>query len=106
MNARKTKTMIVSMSRTMHPLSPASIIGETVLKESDFLVILGVIFNSKMTFEKHYRSVSRSAFQRLRILRKSWLVSHEKNIKPSIARTQPVENPLPQNVGSIIKDLQ
>ena len=28
-------------------------IGGTVLKESDDLVILGVTFNSKMTFEKH-----------------------------------------------------
>ena len=36
-----------------------------MLKESDDLVILGVIFDSKMTFEKHLRSVSRAASQRL-----------------------------------------
>ena len=30
-----------------------------MLKESDDLVILGVTFDSKMTFEKHLRSVSR-----------------------------------------------
>ena len=71
MNASKTKTMIVSRSRTMHPQSPALTIGETALKESDDHVILGVTFDSKMTFEKHLRSVSRPASQRLGILRKS-----------------------------------
>ena len=66
LNASKTKTMIVSRSRTMHP--PLNI-GGTVLKESDVLVFLGVTFDSKMTFEKHLRSVSRAASQRLGILR-------------------------------------
>ena len=47
------------------------------MKESDDLVILGVTFDSKMTFEKHLRSVSRVAFQRLGILRKSWQVFHD-----------------------------
>ena len=61
LNASKTKTMIVSRSRTMHPQPPALTIGGTVLKESDDLVILGVTFDSKMTFKKHFRSVSRAA---------------------------------------------
>ena len=34
-------------------------------------------FDSKMTFEKHLRSVSRAALQRLGILRKSWRVFHD-----------------------------
>ena len=50
LNASKTKAMIVSRSRTMYPQSPALTIGGTVLKESDDLVILGVTFDSKMTF--------------------------------------------------------
>ena len=49
--------MIVSKSRTMHPQSPPLTIGGTVLKESDDLVILGVTIDSKMTFEKHIRSI-------------------------------------------------
>ena len=65
LNASKTKTMIVSRSCTMHPQSPALNIGRTVLKESDDLGILGVTFDSKMTFEKHLNSVSRAASQRL-----------------------------------------
>ena len=56
----------------MHPESPPLTIGGTVLKESDDLVILGVTFDSKMTFEKRLCLVSRAASQRLDILRKSW----------------------------------
>ena len=61
LNASKTKTIIVSRSRTMHPQSSSLTIGGTVLKESDDLVILGVTFDSKMTFENHLRSVTRAA---------------------------------------------
>ena len=39
----------------------------TVLKESDNLVILGVTFDAKMTFEKNLHSVSRAAAQRLQV---------------------------------------
>ena len=53
LNASKTKTMMGSRSRTMHPQSPALTIVRTVLNKSDDLVILGVTFYSKMTFEKH-----------------------------------------------------
>ena len=56
----------------MHPQSPALTIGGTVVKEPDDLVILGVTFDSKMTFEKHLRSAFREASQRLGIWRKSW----------------------------------
>ena len=78
LNASKTKTMTVSRSRIMHPQSPPVTIDDTVLKESDDLDILGVTFDSKLTSEKHLRSVSRAASQRLGILRKSWLVFHDK----------------------------
>ena len=55
LNASKTKIMVISRSSTMHPKSHPLTIGGTVLKESDDLVILGVTFDSKMTFEKHLR---------------------------------------------------
>ena len=64
--------MIVTRSCTLHPQSPALTIGGTVPKKSDDLVILGVTFDSKMTFEKHLRSVSSAASERLGILSKSW----------------------------------
>ena len=78
LNASKTKSMKISRSRTMHPLSPPLTIVGIVLKESDDLVILGVTFDSKMTFEKYIRAVSRAASQRLGILRKSWRVFHDR----------------------------
>ena len=71
LNASKTKTMIVSRSGTMHLQPPSLTIGGTVLRESDNHVILGVLFDSKMTFEKHLRSVSRADSQRLGIVTKS-----------------------------------
>ena len=43
LNASKTRTRIVSRSRTMHPQLPTLTIGGTL---------------TKMTFEKHLRSVS------------------------------------------------
>ena len=55
-------------------------IGGTVLMESDDLVILGVTFDSKMTFPKHLHSVSRAGSQRLGILRKSWQVFQDRSL--------------------------
>ena len=70
LNESKTKTMIVSRSRTIHPQAPLLTIGRTVLKESDDFVIFGVTltFDSKLTFEMHLRLVSRAVSQRLGIL--------------------------------------
>ena len=61
----------------MHRQSPPLTIGGTVLKESDDLVILGVTFDSKLTFKKHFRLVSKAASEKLGILRKSWRVFHD-----------------------------
>ena len=76
-NASNTKTMIVSRSSTMHPQSPPLTIDGTVLKESDDLVILGVTFDSKITFESHLHLVSRATSHRLGILRMSYRVFHD-----------------------------
>ena len=52
----------------------------TVLKESADLVILGVTFDAKMTFEKYLCSVSSDAAQRLGIIRRSWQVFHDRSL--------------------------
>ena len=65
----------------MHHQSSPLTIGRTVLNESDDLDILGVTFDSKMAFEKHLRSVSRAASQRLGILRKSWRVFYDRSLR-------------------------
>ena len=79
MNAINTKTTIVSRSRTVRPQLTPLTLDETVLKESADLVILGVTFDAKMTFEKHLCSVSSSAAQRLGIIRKSWQEFHDRS---------------------------
>ena len=56
LNASKTKTMIVSRPRTVHLQLTSLTLDGTVLNESADLVILGVTFDAKMTFEKHLRS--------------------------------------------------
>ena len=80
LNASKSNPMIVSRSRTMQPRSPPLTIRGTVLKESDDLVILGVTLDSKMTFQKHLRLVSKVASQRLGILRKFWRVFRDRSL--------------------------
>jgi hypothetical protein len=80
LNASKTVTMIVSRSRTVLPPSPALVLDGVTLDESSDLVILGVTLDSKMTFEKHIRSVARAASQKLGIMRRSWCVFHDHSL--------------------------
>ena len=54
LNARKTKSVIISRSRTMHPQSPPLTTGRTVLKESDYLIIFGVTFDFKEPLRSIY----------------------------------------------------
>ena len=81
LNACKTKTMIVSRSRTVDlQLTPFTLDG-TVLKESaDLVTYVGVTFDVKMTFEKHLCTVSSAADQRLGIMRMSWQVFHGRSL--------------------------
>ena len=72
--------MIVSRSRRVHPPLTPSILDITVLKESADLVVLGVTFDAKMTFEKCLRSVSSATAQRPGIMRKFWQVFHDRSL--------------------------
>ena len=51
-----------------------------MLGESADLVILGVTFDAKMTFEMHLRSVSSAAAQMLGIMRKFCQVFHDRSL--------------------------
>ena len=79
LNVSKTKTMIVSRSRTVHPQLTSLTLDGTVLKKSADLVILGVTFDAKMTIEKHLHSVSSAASQKLGIMRNSWQEFHDRS---------------------------
>ena len=57
-----------------HNLSPLTLDGT--------VVVLGVTFDAKMTFEKHLPSVFRAAARRLGFMRKTCRVSHDRSLKP------------------------
>ena len=70
LNESMTKTLIIFRSETMHSESPSlTTIGGTVLKESNDPDIFRVTFDSKMTLEKHLRSVSEQLLKNLVSLR-------------------------------------
>ena len=71
LNPSKTKTLLVSRSRTEEPPHPLLRIGNSELAESDFLTILGVTFDSHLTFQKHLMNVSANAARKLGIIRKA-----------------------------------
>ena len=66
----KAKTMTISRSRTMLPSFPELTLNDIALKETYELIIFGVTFDPKLTFERHVRSVASSASQRIGILRR------------------------------------
>ena len=72
LNLSKTQSMIVSRSRTVFPPHPDLVVGSTSLNSCEFLKILGIMFDSKFTFERHIRSISFSVAQKIGLLRKSF----------------------------------
>ena len=61
LNVSKKKTIIVSWPSTIHSQSTPLTLDRTVLKESVDIVVLGVTFDEKMSFEKHLCSVFNAA---------------------------------------------
>ena len=76
LNPNKTQSMIVSRSRTVFPPHPDPLVGSTSLSSCDFLKILGVMCDSKFTFERHICSISSSVPQKigLPVLRKPFRI--------------------------------
>ena len=72
LNPRKTKSMIFSRSRTALPHHPDLYLGNTLIENAVALKLLGVLFDPKLTFESHLRTVASSISQKLGIMRKSW----------------------------------
>lgn len=71
LNAEKTKTMSISRSRTAFPRSPPLTIDNIILQDSTAFNILGVTIDSKLTFQRHVRSMSKSVSHKLGIMRKA-----------------------------------
>ena len=75
-NASETKKTIGHTQRI--PSHHHLLLAEVCCISQVTFLILQVIFDPKLNFEKHLRSVSRAASQRLGILRKSWLVLNDR----------------------------
>ena len=66
--------MLISRSRTVEPLFPNLVIDVSVVEMVSELKILGVILDSKLTFEKQSRAIAATASMRVGILRKTMSV--------------------------------
>ena len=73
-NPSKTRGMLISRSRTVEPLFPDLLIDGSVVEMVWELKILGVIIDSKLSFEKQVRAIAASASMRVGILRKTMSV--------------------------------
>ena len=72
--------MLISRSRTVELLFPDLLIDGSVVEMVSELKILGVILDSKLTFEKQVRTIAASASMRVGILRKTMSVFRDVTI--------------------------
>ena len=79
MNSSKTKTLLICRSCTEVPPHPSLFIGNTSLAESECLTILGVTFDSLLTFQQHLMNVSTNAARKLGIVRKASNIYNNEN---------------------------
>ena len=80
LNPNKTQSMIVSRSRPIFPSHPDVFVGSTPLNSCDSFKILGVMFDSKFTFERHNHSISSSVAQKTGLCRKSFRVFGDQDV--------------------------
>ena len=76
----KTKAMLISRSRKAYPEHPVISIDNIVLDNVRELKILGVIFDSKLTFETHVRTMVTSVAQKIGILRRAWAIYQDVDV--------------------------
>ena len=73
-NPSKTRGMLIYRSSTVEPLFPDLLIDGSVVEMVSELKILGVILDSKLTFEKQFRAIAAPVSMRVGILRKTMSV--------------------------------
>ena len=69
LNPSKTKSLVVSRSRTAYPVHGSLSLDGAIVKESSVLEILGVKFDSKFLFEEHIRSIAKLAMSKVGLMR-------------------------------------
>ena len=79
MNSSKMNTLLSSRSCTEVPPHPSLFIGNTSLAESEYLTILGVTFDSHLTFQQHLMNVSTNAARKPGIVHKASYIYNNEN---------------------------
>ena len=69
-NPKKTKPLVISWSRTLALIFPNLVLDGTVIERVTELKVLGVVLDTKVSFEGHIRSMAASASSKLGIMRK------------------------------------
>ena len=69
LNPSKTKSLVVSRSRTAYPVHGSLSVDGTIVKESSVLEILGVKFDWKFLFGEHIRSIAKLAMSKVWMMR-------------------------------------
>ena len=87
LNTKKTKSLIVSRSRTVNPLHPLVSVNGCPINNSDHLTILGVIFDSKFNFIDHLKNVSSVASRKIGIIRKAAFIYQDEKVNLSCFRS-------------------
>ena len=87
LNSSKTKTLVISRSRTNEPPHPSLCIGNDVLADSEFLTILGVTYDPRLTFEKHLSNVSANAARKLGVVRKASYIYDDQGVNTTCFRS-------------------
>ena len=80
LNPGKTKCIIFSRSRTANPIHPDLSLGEVLIENVEHFKLLGVIFDSKLTFELHLREITSIVSQKIGIIRKCWQVYSDNSL--------------------------
>ena len=80
LNPSKTKSIIFSRSRTVHPEHPTLSLGTTLIDNVQTVRLLGVTFDTKVTFESHLRSVTGIVSQKIGIMRKCWQMYRDNSL--------------------------
>ncbi len=86
LNASKSKCLCISRSRTLNPLHGPLLVDGAPLTVCDELDILGVRFDSKLSFERHIRRLVSSASQKLGVVRKAYRIFGDQSISASCFR--------------------
>ena len=74
LNPNKSQSLVFSRSRSPDPPHPDIVIGDSRVKNCCTLKLLGVVLDSKLTFEPHLRLTASSISQKIGLLRKCWKI--------------------------------